>query len=121
MVPLSRRHAAGSVLDGRDVGTVICPDAAVKLYVTADVEIRAQRRLNELHSRGATDTTYEEVLADMKARDARDMGRATAPLKPAEDALILDTTLMSIEVAYEQAVAAVKAVKEKQMAVAAAQ
>uniref|UniRef100_A0A383VG57 (d)CMP kinase n=1 Tax=Tetradesmus obliquus TaxID=3088 RepID=A0A383VG57_TETOB len=108
----------GSVLDGRDVGTVICPDAAVKLYVTADVEVRAQRRLNELHTRGASDTTYEAVLADMKARDARDMGRATAPLKPADDALILDTTLMSIEVAYEQAVAAVKAAKEKQMAVA---
>lgn len=101
--------ATGAVLDGRDVGTVICPDAALKLYVTADVTVRAQRRLDELISRGVTDTSYEEVLADMKARDDRDMNRATAPLKPADDALILDTTQMSIEEAYQQAVAAVTA------------
>ncbi|KAF6265805.1 Cytidylate kinase-domain-containing protein [Scenedesmus sp. NREL 46B-D3] len=105
----------GSVLDGRDVGTVVCPDAAVKLYVTADVEVRAQRRLDELHLRGASDTMYEEVLADMKARDARDMGRAAAPLKPADDALVLDTTLMSIDAAFEQAVKAVEAAKERQI------
>lgn len=113
MLPL----AAGAVLDGRDVGTVICPDAAVKLYVTADVAVRAQRRLDELLSRGATDTTFDEVLADMKARDDRDMNRATAPLKPAEDALVLDTTQMSIEVAYQQALAAVAA--KRQQAIAA--
>lgn len=104
----------GCVLDGRDVGTVICPDAAVKLYVTADVAVRAQRRLDELISRGATDTSAEEVLADMKDRDHRDMNRATAPLKPADDALILDTTYMSIEEAYQQALSAVTAKQQMQ-------
>jgi len=97
---------AGAVLDGRDIGTVICPDAPVKLYVTADVVVRAQRRLDELKSRGnasAADVNFDAVLSDMKARDDRDMNRATAPLKPADDAVILDTTQMSIEQAFAQA------------------
>lgn len=96
----------GAVLDGRDIGTVICPDAPVKLYVTADVVVRAQRRLDELKSRGnasAADVNFDAVLSDMKARDDRDMNRATAPLKPADDAVILDTTQMSIEQAFAQA------------------
>lgn len=104
---------AGCVLDGRDVGTVICPDAAVKLYVTADVAVRARRRLDELLSRGITGTSFEAVLADMQARDERDMHRAAAPLKPADDALVLDTTSMSIEEAYQQALVAVQEAKEQ--------
>lgn len=84
----------GAVLDGRDIGTVICPDADIKLYVTASAEIRAQRRTKELQSRGIA-ATYEAVLADMRERDARDESRKAAPLKPAEDAVILDTTYLS--------------------------
>lgn len=106
---------AGAVLDGRDVGTVICPEAPLKLYVTADVAVRAQRRLDELRSRGTTDISYEEVFADMKARDDRDVNRATAPLKPADDAVLLDTTQMSIEAAFQQALAAVTARKKQAM------
>lgn len=81
----------GAVLDGRDIGTVICPEAAHKLYVTAETEIRAQRRHKELQSRGIV-ATYEAVLADMRQRDARDSGRQAAPLKPAKDAVVLDTS-----------------------------
>lgn len=96
-----QRHFAaearpGAVLDGRDIGTVICPDAAVKLYVTADVTIRAKRRLKELQSQGLS-TTYEAVLEEMKARDARDAGREAAPMKPAADAHIIDTGALSPE------------------------
>src|SRR6476646_8123670 len=82
---------AGAVLDGRDIGTVIAPDASVKLFVTASPEVRAGRRLKELEGRGMH-VHYEEVLADIRARDARDAGRAVAPLKPAPDALLLDTS-----------------------------
>ncbi len=92
----------GAVLDGRDIGTVICPDARHKLFVTADTEIRAERRHKELQSRDI-DVTYEAVLADMRQRDARDSGRATAPLKPAEDAVVLDTTDLDIDEAFEKA------------------
>lgn len=84
----------GAVLDGRDIGTVICPDAPVKLYVTADLETRAARRYKELHSMGKP-VTKAAVLEDMRARDARDQGREAAPLKPAEDAVTLDTTHLS--------------------------
>lgn len=99
------------MLDGRDIGTVICPDAPVKLYVTADVGVRAHRRLAELAARAAASSsaaadasvTYEAVLADMQARDDRDMNRATAPLKPAADAMLLDTTGLSAEDAYARA------------------
>lgn len=113
-VPLT---CAGAVLDGRDIGTVICPDAPVKLYVTADVAVRAQRRLDELRSRGGADAaaaSFDAVLADMKARDDRDMNRATAPLKPADDAVMLDTTTMSIDQAFAQARSAVEAAMAKQ-------
>jgi len=95
--------AKGSVLDGRDIGTVICPDARVKLFVTAEPEIRAQRRYKELKGYGE-DISYEAVLAQLKERDARDSGRDIAALKPAEDAHLLDTTNLSIERAFEVAV-----------------
>ncbi len=96
------RRAGGAVLDGRDIGTVICPNAQVKLYVTASAEIRAKRRFLELTAKGQM-TTIDEVLADVKARDDRDMNRAEAPLKPAKDALIIDTSDLSIEEALKVA------------------
>lgn len=97
------RRAGGAVLDGRDIGTVICPEAEVKLYVTASPEVRAHRRWLELGGDAA------EVLAQVKERDARDMGRADAPLRPAEDAQVIDTSDLSIDAAVAQAVAAVSA------------
>lgn len=93
---------AGSVLDGRDIGTVICPDAAVKFYITASAECRAKRRTAELKHRGI-EVDYTTVLADMKARDERDSTRATNPLKPAEDAVILDTSDMTADEAFQKA------------------
>ena len=81
----------GAVLDGRDIGTAVCPDAMVKLFVTASAEIRAERRLRELRQRGAT-VIYDDVLQDMKERDARDSGRRVAPLAAAPDAVTIDTT-----------------------------
>jgi cytidylate kinase len=102
--------APGAVLDGRDIGTVICPDAAVKLYVTADVEVRARRRALELRGRGLP-AEEAQVLADLKARDHRDMTRAAAPLKPAEDAHLLDTTGLDIEAAF----AAARAIIDKKL------
>jgi CMP/dCMP kinase len=98
------RQPGGAVLDGRDIGTVICPQAEVKLYVTASPQVRATRRHAELGG------SYDDVLAQVLDRDARDMNRAEAPLKPAPDALMLDTTEMSVEQAVERAVAAVAAV-----------
>ena len=97
------RRQGGAILDGRDIGTVICPDADVKLYVTADPETRAERRFQELSAKGS-DTTYETVLADVKARDARDAGRAEAPMIAADDAVLIDTTNLSIEDAIARAV-----------------
>ncbi|MEO1140475.1 MAG: d(CMP) kinase [Pseudomonadota bacterium] len=99
-------RAGGAVLDGRDIGTVICPQADVKLYVTATDDVRAQRRLDELLAKDH-DTDFETVLEDLQARDARDSARATAPLKPAEDAILLDTTTMSIDEAVAAACAEV--------------
>ncbi|SCA56117.1 cytidylate kinase [Candidatus Terasakiella magnetica] len=93
---------AGAVLDGRDIGTVVCPDAPVKLFVTASCEVRAQRRLKELQDRGL-EAIYAQVLQDMKDRDARDSQRAAAPLKAADDAVILDTSDLGIEEVIEQA------------------
>jgi len=93
---------AGAVLDGRDVGTVVCPDAAVKLFVTANAEERARRRLQELRGRGVP-AIYEDVLEDMKKRDARDSGRRVAPLAAAPDAIIIDTTLLDPDQVFEQA------------------
>ncbi len=101
------RRAGGAVLDGRDIGTVICPDAEVKLFVTASAEVRAQRRFAELSGRGLN-VDYETVLADVQARDARDMNRADAPLKPAADAVLIDTSDMTIEAAVAAAVARIE-------------
>ncbi|OUS20318.1 cytidylate kinase [Rhodobacterales bacterium 59_46_T64] len=102
------RRAGGAVLDGRDIGTVICPEAEAKLYVTANDDIRATRRFKELSGSGH-DVTYESVLADLRERDARDSARAAAPLKPAEDAVILDTSQMDIDAAVAQAIAHIDA------------
>lgn len=99
---------AGSILDGRDIGTVICPDADIKFYVTASTETRADRRTRELHTRGIM-ADYHTVLREMKDRDERDMNRATAPLKPSEDAIILDTTAMDADQAFEKACEIVRA------------
>lgn len=100
------RRAGGAVLDGRDIGTVICPDAEVKLFVTASAEVRAKRRFLELTGKGLV-TSLDEVLADVKARDDRDMNRVEAPMRPADDAVILDTSEMSIEAAFEAALAVI--------------
>lgn len=96
-------RAGGAVLDGRDIGTVICPDAQVKLFVIADAFVRAQRRFAELSDKGM-DVTLEDVFADVQARDARDMGRADAPLKPALDAIEIDTSRMAIDAAVARAI-----------------
>jgi len=98
----------GAVLDGRDIGTVIAPEAQAKLFVTATPEIRAQRRFDELIRLGKT-VHYEDVLIDIRARDERDMNRATAPLQRAEDADLLDTSDMSIDAAVQRAIALVEA------------
>jgi len=90
------RANQGAVLDGRDIGTVICPEADVKLFVTADIETRAKRRLKELQSKGKP-ATYGAVLKDMRERDARDKAREAAPLKPADNAVTLDTSELSPE------------------------
>jgi cytidylate kinase len=95
------RRPGGAVLDGRDTGTVIAPEAEVKLFVTASPEVRAKRRFEELVGRGEA-TTYEQVLADIHRRDERDAERAVAPLKPAPDAALLDTTLLDIEAAFRE-------------------
>ena len=97
------RSAGGAVLDGRDIGTVICPVAEVKLYVTSSAEVRAERRWRELGG------DLGQVLAEVRERDARDMGRADAPLRPAGDAIVIDTTDLTIEQAVAMAAAAVAA------------
>ncbi|EIM74821.1 cytidylate kinase [Nitratireductor aquibiodomus RA22] len=89
----------GAVLDGRDIGTVVCPDADVKLYVIASAEVRATRRWREIEAGGGS-AAYTEILADIERRDARDMGRADSPLRPADDAHLLDTSEMDIETAF---------------------
>lgn len=100
-------RAGGAVLDGRDIGTVICPDADVKLFVTASPACRAERRYQELLGKGA-DVQFATVLEDVKTRDARDSGRAAAPLVAAEDAVLLDTSDLTAEEAIAQAVAIVR-------------
>ncbi len=113
LVDFQRKFAArdgGAVLDGRDIGTVICPDAAVKLFVTASAECRADRRFKELSGKGLN-VTPEQVLADVKERDARDSSRATAPLIAADDAVIIDTSDLTIDAAVARAVAVVEAAK----------
>jgi len=93
----------GAVLDGRDIGTVVCPDATVKLFVTASLEARAHRRHRELLARSG-ESIYARVLQDMKERDARDSSRPVAPLTPAPDAIVLDTTALNAEAALAVAV-----------------
>ena len=100
------RRAGGAVLDGRDIGTVICPEAEVNLFVTASDAERARRRHLELTGKGH-EVTLDEVAQDLRDRDARDSARATAPLKPAEDAVLLDTSEMTIEEATAKAIAIV--------------
>jgi CMP/dCMP kinase len=96
----------GAVLDGRDIGTVVCPEAAVKLYVTAAPEVRARRRHLEMTCRGEA-VEYAHVLADIRRRDERDAGRDSAPMRPACDAILLDTSNLDIEAAFEMAVGAI--------------
>jgi cytidylate kinase len=98
----------GAVLDGRDIATVVLPDADVKIFVTAEVEVRARRRFDEQVKRGEP-VTYERTLETIKSRDARDMGRKDAPMKQAADAVVLDTTHMTIDEALRAAVAIVQA------------
>ncbi len=111
LIEAQRRFASrpeGAVLDGRDIGTVICPDAPVKIFVTASPETRAQRRALELMGRGER-VDYAAVLEDIRKRDARDSGRAAAPLKAADDAVMLDTTLLGIDEAFVAALRVVAA------------
>lgn len=106
LVEFQRRFAGeapGAVLDGRDIGTVICSHAHVKLYVTASAEERARRRALELRARGE-EVDEDEILADIRSRDARDMSRSAAPLKPADDAVHLDTTDLDADAAFAAAV-----------------
>jgi cytidylate kinase len=102
------RREGGAVLDGRDIGTVICPEAEVKLYVTASAEARAGRRFRELCDRGET-AEPARVLDEVRARDARDAGRAVAPLRPAADAVVIDTSEMTIAEAVARATSEVAA------------
>jgi len=109
LLDLQRRFAAqppggkrGAVLDGRDIGTVVCPDAEVKLFVTASLEARAARRQKELRARGQA-SIYARVKQEMQERDTRDSARATAPLKPAPDAVVLDTSEMDADGAFRAA------------------
>lgn len=104
-------RSGGAVLDGRDIGTVICPEAEVKLFVTASAEVRAERRFLELTAKGLT-VSRAEVLADVIARDQRDAGRADAPMVAAADALVLDTSTLSIEEAVARAIAAVEEARQ---------
>ena len=99
-------RAKGAVLDGRDIGTVVCPDADIKLFVTASTEVRAKRRHKELLDRGEP-SIYSRVLQDMKVRDKRDEGRAVAPLKPAHDALVIDTSELDADAVFETAMSIV--------------
>lgn len=101
----------GAVLDGRDIGTVICPMAQVKLFITASAACRAERRFNELSAKGEA-VTFAGVLRDVKERDARDRNRAVAPLVPAADAVMIDTSELSITEAVAQAVVAVEAAQK---------
>ena len=102
------RRSGGAVLDGRDIGTVICPEAEAKLFVTASAEVRARRRYDELSSKGDA-LSYKQVLADVLERDDRDRNRSQAPLIPAKDAVTIDTSEMSIENAINSAIEAIQA------------
>lgn len=101
--------ANGAVYDGRDTGTVVCPHADIKFFVVASPEVRAKRRYNEFIAKGIQ-TTYQQVLDDLIARDKRDSERSTAPLKPADDAFLLDTSTMDIN---QEIAAAIKIIEQK--------
>jgi cytidylate kinase len=103
----------GAVIDGRDIGTVICPNAQVKIYVTASPEIRADRRWKQLAAAGES-VTYDDILADIRTRDARDAGREDSPMRPAEDAVLLDTSEMTIEAAFDAARRIVEAARARE-------
>lgn len=102
----------GAVLDGRDIGTVVCPDATAKLFITASTEVRAERRFKELHRADST-VIYARVLEDMKERDERDSSRSVAPLEPAQDAKILDTSQLDTDQVFEQALAFIASKTQK--------
>jgi len=102
----------GAILDGRDIGTVICPEAPAKLYVTASPEVRAERRWKQLKAQGQ-DVALVDVIADIRIRDARDGGRGAAPMRPAADAVLLDTTEMTIEQAADAARRIVEAARAR--------
>jgi CMP/dCMP kinase len=113
LVNFQRQFAAvppGAVLDGRDIGTVICPDADVKIYVTATPEVRARRRMLEMRNQGQ-EADEAAILADIRRRDQRDTARTVAPLKPAPDAHILDTSDLAIEAVVGAAIAIVEAAR----------
>jgi CMP/dCMP kinase len=97
----------GAVLDGRDIGTAVCPDADVKIFVTASPEVRALRRTNELKAKGRN-VTFATILGEIRERDARDSGRAIAPMKPAADAEVIDTTHLNADEAFKEALAIVE-------------
>ena len=102
----------GAILDGRDIGTVVCPDADVKLFVTASANVRARRRTDEICAKGG-DADFDQVLADVKKRDERDSNRSVAPLVSAQDAHLLDTSKLDIESAFQNAVGIVENVKSR--------
>lgn len=104
------KRPGGAVLDGRDIGTTVCPEADVKIFVTASSEVRARRRTEELRSNGRT-IGYKRILAEIAERDTRDSERAVAPLRPATDAYLLDTTDKDIETAFRAAVDIVERAK----------
>ena len=110
LIDVQRRFAQrpdGAVLDGRDIGTVICPEAPVKIFVTASPQARAQRRALEL-ARSGEPVAFETVLADIRTRDERDQSRTVAPLRPADDAVVLDTTALDVSAAFSAALAIVE-------------
>ena len=99
MVALQRKMGddKGIVMDGRDIGTTVFPDAELKIFVTASAEIRAQRRLNEMRAKGNNDVTFEEILFNVEERDRIDQTREVSPLRKADDALVLDNSFMTID------------------------
>tara|TARA_B100000609_G_scaffold195155_1_gene188731 strand:- start:314 stop:1048 length:735 start_codon:yes stop_codon:yes gene_type:complete len=112
------RKSKGVVLDGRDIGTVIIPNAEVKFYLEASAEERAKRRVADMQGKGL-EVNYHETLADILERDARDMGRAVAPLKPADDAIIMDTTTMTIDQVVAKAIEHIDSYLDKHLSVSA--
>jgi len=109
---LARAAPGGAVLEGRDIGTVVFPDAEVKLFITASDEVRARRRHAELSARGLS-VPFEQVLADLRARDRQDSTRAVAPLKPAADAQVLDTSALGLDEVIERVVRRVEAARSR--------